>query len=182
MRRSVQAIEVRQPDPNMWRWRIYLPNGKRYKISEFAGQLPPRGKLTNREWLSAMQSAQYNGSGEFSSDAISGEFTMEASLLRVDGGWRLKTHPGGGPSTYPFTDDWPADPRYRRSDVWQDTQRILNPGEPILLLYLSKPVKTRRAGRWIFYQRANQSRGRHHALALAVTSELMQHRRSVATW
>jgi hypothetical protein len=139
----VQAIEVRQPDPNMWRWRVHLPPGGKYKLLEFDGILPPRGTLSNQQWLDALKKAQYVGSGEFSSFELEGELTLEATLTPVDGKWKFETHPGGGESGYVFTDNWPADTgRTERSDVWEDTQRIYKPGEPILLLWLPKPVKT----------------------------------------
>jgi hypothetical protein len=142
-----QAIAVHQPDVNRWRWRIYLPPGGQYRFHEFGGMLPPRGKLDNRQWFDAMQQAQYGiSSGAFSSDALQGEFTLDASLTLVGDRWRWKTHPGGGESRYTFTDNWPGDVgRIETSDVWENVQRVYDSGEPILLLYLSQSDKTTNA-------------------------------------
>jgi hypothetical protein len=109
--------------------------------------LPPRGKLDNRQWFDAMQQAQYGiSSGAFSSDALQGEFTLDASLTLVGDRWRWKTHPGGGESRYTFTDNWPGDVgRIETSDVWENVQRVYDSGEPILLLYLSQSDKTTNA-------------------------------------
>lgn len=144
---QVQAIEVRQPDPNLWRWRVYLPPGGQYKLCSFGGILPARGSQSNREWLNALKSAGVGiSSSEFSNFKWEDELNFEASLISFDGRWKFETHPGGE-SRYSLTDNWPADiGRYQASDIWETRQRTFSPGEPIVLLYLAKPVKAATPG------------------------------------
>jgi hypothetical protein len=145
---QVQAIEVRQPDPNLWRWRLYLPPGGKYQLLEFGGILPARGGLSNQQWLDTLKNAQHGiGSGAFSGHMLEGELTLEATLRKENDQWKFATHPGGGASHYVITDDWLADTaRIDASDIWEGQQCVYEPGEPILLLYLPKPVRTPAAG------------------------------------
>lgn len=138
------GIEVHQSDPSRWRWRIYLPPGGNYKLLEFGGTLPPRGTRNNRQWLNAMKSAQYGiGRSAYHGADLEAEFTIDATLASHDGMWRFETYPGGGESDYVFTDNWPAaTSRFHFSDLNERSQRNFKPGEPILLLYLTKPTRT----------------------------------------
>lgn len=139
-----QAIQLRQQDPNIWRWRIYLPPGGQYKLKEAGGLLPPRAGKPDELWLQDVDKAKRGVSrGEFSGVPLEGEFTLEASLLRRENGWRFAATPGPGVTIYHFEEDWPAElGRIVSSGVPSDAQRTLKPGERVLLLYLSMPQLT----------------------------------------
>jgi hypothetical protein len=139
----IHAIEVRQPNPNLWRWRLFLPPGAQYKLVEFGGPLPPRGKLSNKHWLAALRNASI-GSSEYLNEQFQGEFTLDVSLAPVEGGWRFQIFGLGSDaqSHYTFADNWPGRMgRSERSDIWPAQQRVFPPGEPILLLHLSKRIR-----------------------------------------
>jgi hypothetical protein len=122
----VHAIEVRQPDSNLWRWRIYLPFGRKYRLVEFGGRLPARGLLSTQQWFDVLTKASI-GRGEYSGMDLAGEFTLEASFTQVDGQWKFETHPGGGSAHYAFTDNWPAHSyRLAPSDVWKASNGRMN--------------------------------------------------------
>jgi hypothetical protein len=146
----IQAIEVRQPDPNLWRWRLYLPPGRQYKLLQFGGHLPPRRKLSNKDWLAELRKAPVQKS-EMTSDEFEGEFPVETTFTSVGDTWKLEMSWGDTISTarYTFQDNWPAKHRHEESDIWPRQQRIFEPGEPILLLYLSKPALRRARGEGI---------------------------------
>jgi hypothetical protein len=130
---KILAIEVRQPDPNFWHWRVYLPPGKEYKLLQFDGLLPPRGKLSNKDWLAALRKAPVNKS-ESTGEQFEGEFTIDTTLTPVGDTWKLEMFylDGTMDARYAFQDNWPAE-RFRNeaSDIWPLHQREYEPGEPI---------------------------------------------------
>lgn len=145
----VIAIQVRQPDPHLWRWRVYLPPGRLYKLRQAAGPLPSRVGMKDKDWLTAVKNNQYGYLGEHSGNEMQGELVFEASLFRQEDGWRFVTRPGDDVSVFrsTFLGDWLGDSsRIERGDVSKNAQRVFERHEPIILLHLVKPILKPTAG------------------------------------
>lgn len=145
----VNAIQVRQPDPNLWRWRVYLPPGRPYKLRQAVGPLPSRVGMKDKDWLTAVKNNQYGSLGEHSGSEMQGELVVEASLFRQTDGWRFVTRPGDDVSFFPLTSlgTWLDElSRIERGDVSKNAQRVFERHEPIILLHLVKPVLKPTAG------------------------------------
>ncbi|HEX4414391.1 MAG TPA: LapA family protein [Lacipirellulaceae bacterium] len=140
----VYAIQVRQPDPNLWRWRIYLPSGHDYCIREVEGTLPSRMGKQDKDWLEEVKNAQYGvGRGEYSGSELNGELNIEASLFDTGKSWRFCVRPGNNVTELPpsFIGDWLGDiSRIESSATSKDAQMEFDPREPIILLHLEQPV------------------------------------------
>ena len=141
----VQAVRVRLPERDLWRWRVYLPPGGQYRLLEFGGALPARTGRANRQWLEAIKKTQNGiGKSEYSGSHLEGEVTIEASLSRQHDGWKLALHPFQSSSVYNlFTSDWLSEyPRAVESQVSEYEQKTFKKGEPILLLLVTQPERT----------------------------------------
>jgi hypothetical protein len=147
-RAVTHATQLRQQDLNLWQWRIYLPPGRPLKLVEYVGRLPGRAGKSDEQWLQELENAVPRiGRSSLTSGGEQGEFTLRATLLRQESGWKFSTSPGGGSSIYPFQSDWPADTgRIASSGVPIGAQRQFARGKPIVLLYLSTPKRTATPG------------------------------------
>jgi hypothetical protein len=145
------AIQVHTFDDDTWKWRIYLPPGRKYSLHTRSGNLPSPVGITRNEWLEAV--TRHGVGSSSSGTGLSGEYTLEAKLVQQDDRWLLVTrntvregpvsgHAGGTTSIYP--DEWLADRRARstRSDVPSVNQKVFEPDQPILLLHMMKPIIT----------------------------------------
>ena len=149
------AISVPTFEENSWRWRIFLPPGRMYALNERSGRLPAPSQHPGDEWFDAVKR---HGSGSSSSGSnLSGEFTLEAKLIKQDDRWLLvtqftksdgdsSTRSGGRTSIHP--DEWLSEQRSRptRSDVPAVDQKTFDRDAPILLLHRMEPLITETEG------------------------------------
>ena len=127
----------------------FLPPDAQYKLVEFGGMLPPKGSLSNKEWLQSLRNASI-GSGEYFNNQFQGEFTIDSSVARVDDGWRFQIYSFGSESQsqYTFTENWPAEMgRVEQSDIWPGTQAQLRAGRADTLAVFGKASQRTTIGR-----------------------------------
>jgi hypothetical protein len=140
------AIQLHEWENDVWRWRIYLPPGNKYKLYEAKGVFPAHAGISDAKWLEAVKTATNSSRGVFSSVELQGTFSLEAQLSPQGDAWKLVTIPGGGDSVYRFQDNWLSDEFTRktmvRSHVGVKRQVEFSPDEPILLFHVAKPVIT----------------------------------------
>lgn len=153
--KRAHAISLPTLEDNAWKWRIYLPPGRQYSLSLWSGHLPDRVGHRGKSWFEEVRKA---GTGMSESGSNYGEFLLEARLIKDGNGWVLATQSihrdgdnssigGGRTSVYQPSGDWLSDRRSRitSSDV-AVSQKSFEPGEPILLLHLQRPVITETPG------------------------------------
>lgn len=138
------AIQLSTEDP--WKWRIYLPPGGKHKLLGYSGHLPTSTELHGQAWFDAIKK---NASGFSSTGSpFQGEFVLEARLTKRGDQWMLLTNPGGGISIHQPSGDWLSDPGPVGSDsgVGTKQQTVFEPGQPILLMHMGKPIVTKLPG------------------------------------
>lgn len=150
------AISLPTFEDKTWKWRIYLPPGGQYSLSEYSGHLPDRVAHRGKTWF---EEVRKTGNGSIKSGSgMQGEFLLEARLIKEGEVWVLATQSihldgdnsrigGGRTSVYQPSGDWLSDRRSRTmsSDVGA-SQKSFEPGEPILLVHLQRPVITETPG------------------------------------
>jgi hypothetical protein len=122
-----------------------------YALNERSGRLPAPSQHPGDKWFDAVK--RYGSGSSSSGSNLSGEFTLEAKLIKQDDRWLLvtqftksdgdsSTRSGGRTSIHP--DEWLSEQRSRptRSDVPAAKQKEFSPDEPILLLHRMKPIIT----------------------------------------
>lgn len=132
------AISVQTNSGNEWRWRVYLPPGGEYSISAYSGNMPDQGKLQAEAWVDA---ARLSGSGISSSGtSVQGEFLIDARIDKVDGHWTFRVNPAGSMTVSQPPDDWMSNDGMTSvvSSISSKSQTEFQPGEPIILMHLSK--------------------------------------------
>jgi hypothetical protein len=139
-----QAIQIRQIDrEHYWRWRVYLPPSQSYRVFEYSGVLPSRVGKTDEAWLQELDNLV---PGKLSRSSTFGgrpaEFTLEAAISEQENGWKFTTSAGGS-SVYPFGSDWIP---FGHSRIPTNAPIVFKPGQPIILLHLTKPKRTPSAG------------------------------------
>ncbi len=143
------AVRVPQPDPNLWRWRVYLPPHQKYRLVNVQGTIPPRlispqkGK-DDSTWVADLNQAPSVARCEHTGPELSGEFNVEVSLFHYEDRWRVVVDPGHDITELPpsfIEGDWlaPTD-RCESTENLVGNQRDYGDHEPIVLLQLEKPV------------------------------------------
>lgn len=132
------AISVPTNRNHEWRWRVYLPPGGQYSISAYTGNLPDQGKLQGKAWVDA---ARLTGSGISSSGSnLQGEFLIDARIDKEDGHWTFRVNPAGSMTISEPPDDWLSVDGSTSvvSSISNKSQTEFQPGQPIILMHLSK--------------------------------------------
>lgn len=140
---KIYAIEVLSGDPDVRRFRVYLPKNKSFKIYDRIHTLPgrPRG-MSRADWL---KSSLQSRSGTTSS-IDGGEFTIECRVRRdpeTKDQWKLEhTILGRGTGSVGSGMPWLSDRRAwsTSSDVTVGKQQECNPDEGVVLYTLRQAV------------------------------------------
>lgn len=143
------AIRVQQPDPNLWRWRVYVPPNRNYRLMQVQGMIPPRTGKKDADWLAEISKASVVERGEHSGPEISDAFNVEMSLFHDRDQWRMETKPGHDVTQFApsFIGDW-LEPlnRSESTEGLVDHQREYSDREPIVLLQLEQPISNPAVG------------------------------------
>ena len=135
-----QAIRVGTTEADHWRWRIYLPPGRKYGLFTYFGTIPP----TNSPDQAWFKSVKKSGRGTYGT-CRDGEFLFDVRLVKEDGRWSLVTSNGNGQSTNKISPigDWLSE-RYRsiNSAVGLEKASAFPNGQPMLLMKMLAPVVT----------------------------------------
>jgi len=144
------AIAVQTSESDTWKWRIYLPPGGTHSFSSYYGTIPSQTEFRGRKWFQEVKNGGSGSSG--SGSGYEGEFTLTVRLFKKEDQWFISQRSSNGRingsnSLALRFDDWLSDPRSRMttSNV-SNEQSSYQPGEPIMLLHLPKPIITESAG------------------------------------
>lgn len=145
-RDKIHAVAVESERENEWRYRIYLPEGKKYRLRKAVGMLPPPYKFDTRS--DYLKKVAANSSGSTSS-WDSGEFLISFWVHPSDkdsGGddWTFETRRvgEGGKGSFTTTIPWMAERRLwsgSSSNVSRE-QRSYDPDKPLELLEVRRGV------------------------------------------
>jgi hypothetical protein len=142
---KAHAIALQTSETRIWKWRIYLPPNVKYRYACYSGRLPDPQKLAGPAWFDRVINGGV-GSG-ISGTMNSGEFTLEARLVKEGEQWQLRTLGSGGNGGF-ITSIHPSDWFSSRhglntmSGVSPREQTEFARGEPILLLKVLRPIVT----------------------------------------
>lgn len=151
-RDKIHAIRVESELKHEWRYRIYLPEGKQYRLRAAQGTLPaPVGFSTKKKYLTQVSR---NSSGS-SRSWEAGEFLLAFRVYsseKVDSEdvWTFETRRVGEGSkgSTSMTIDWMKDERLwgSSSSMVSNQQKSYDPDKPLELLEVRRGVLTETAG------------------------------------
>jgi hypothetical protein len=125
------------PEPNTWRWRVYVPPDAVCTVNVFSGHLPPNADPFQTD---PFYDAHQSGNGIISSYRLAkGEFRLDVRLFDDGRRWVLNTNPGGNHAIDEFSDDW-LSRSFNALFPGLTMQHTLDPGDAIPLMYIAKPV------------------------------------------
>ena len=141
-----QAIQIGTGDSDRWKWRVYLPPGRKYELRCCSGRIPPATQGTNRAWLDAVKNSTSGSSGT----CRDGEFVLAFGVIKEDDVWYVTSSEGNGKNfgKTSVDGDWLSQPmRSTTSMTSMENATKFAPGEPILLF--STIAYTRTPTGWI---------------------------------
>jgi hypothetical protein len=142
------AIDLPTADSRRWKWRIYLPPEIKHRFCCYSGTLPSPTEFVGAAWFDRVRNG---GIGAGSSCSFnSGEFTFEVALETEGESWHVITkgsggHGAGRSSIYLPSDDWLSSKEggLMSSGIGARNQTTFQPGDPILLLKVVRPIVTK---------------------------------------
>ncbi|MCO6044499.1 hypothetical protein NG895_11340 [Aeoliella sp. ICT_H6.2] len=120
-RTKLHAISIASPGSRHWRWRIYIPPGKRYQLNMHGGPVPKEGLPDSGEISDVLEPGEHVVAYRVIEDSADGE---PIGTLEIDDFSR-----SGGKHPWAEWVDW----RGRTQDVGPYTQSF-EPTEPVVML------------------------------------------------
>jgi hypothetical protein len=140
---KIYALNVRTNDDLTWKWRVYLPKNRRYRLNLVSNPVPESGYPAANS---------YSGS---SSSVEAGEYVVEIAIRKdANGTWIArhsmhgvgesggKGHSGGATSLDAPSEWLDGGRRYTSSGVLKAEQILASPDERLLLVRLRPSVFT----------------------------------------
>ncbi len=130
----IHAVGLRSSGSRRWKWRVYLPEGRKFRLYQVAGAIPPSAPDVLAPDIGVGISTTLNHAGQF---------VIEASLTAADANARSRYHfevslPHGTDrvSVVESTRPWVTEGWYSSSGVDAGEVVQLSAGQPLCLLAL----------------------------------------------
>lgn len=155
-RRELGHFKVEDPDKihaqgaqgvysRVWKWQLYLPVTRTYKLNVFEGVASERAPNFKQVWLDGLQSREF--------ELIDGQFSLDVSVEEYDGKWwcRYGYH-NEIKATFEIqpNEDWLKDLQKftAHGDAGQGVVGTFAPDEPVILMHMRRGIITTVGDDW----------------------------------